>query len=1635
MNKDLDDRLIPNGEYRDAQNISVGKSEEDDIGSLEPIIGNAIDTARSKPDFVARNVGVAAIGSSTVTANSFPDATTTGIQPGMAIIRGGGGAATIYGYIKSAAANVATLVSPLTVEIPDAQLLIYRAGTFSTLDPLLVIGCFADEANDRIITFSTDYNDTTNTSAPVYAPSEGAGSNHFIKVNGTIVVSGNFLNFSQNAFITGISLIENLLFWTDNRNQPRKINLELADNSYYDTENSISVAKYNPYEAITLLKKTTETGATSATNIITLASQNTAIKQGMKVVSTDITGGIVIQPSQYLYVTAIANTAPWTVTLNVAPAAAIISTDELTFIDTTMTGEDISPYFNGVEMPGVSNWPGDPDYLQDRFVRFSYRFQFDDGEYSIMAPFTQIAYIPEQKGYFLGSGGATPTPKDEEDAYRSTVVEFMENGVQNVELIIPLPDTGANINSKINYKINNIDILYKESDALAVKVIDTIQASALSGTDTTYTYQYQSRKPYKVLPTAQTTRVYDVVPVRAFSQETAGNRIIYGNFQDKHTSPESLDYNVGVGNKATTTDITNWAEYPNSSLKQNRNYQVGFILADKWGRQSTVVLSNLDEGRTDGIFFGGSTIYVPYDSSTSDIRNWFGDALKVLVNQPIGATTKNFPAGIPGLYATPTAESGYNSFSVTAPPIIVSDTSYTFTLGATYTAVPVIGDYLRGQYIDYVEVINTQPPSSTTASTSSDGGGNGLFLSTLNTDIQVGMVVTGFSGGQGSRVVTQVATPNPNSIIVINQSVNFLSSDVLTFTGSSYTVTTTGRVNESYLQTKLTGPDRKFAYTLNNPLGWYSYKVVVRQQEQDYYNVYLPGILNGYPDQTGTPPPFPTDEDGQTANIVLINDNINKIPRDLSEVGPEQKQFRSSVQLSPRVENNTTTTNSQYYPGVKTDTAVNIGTSNDSNMNFDDLGVNGKLNFYQIDTKPLIGRLSTANPIGVTTVGMRPYLAIYETEPTESLLDIFWETTQVGLIADLNSSVAVDFSGPIGFEPIVWVGTEALSNPSPLTNLVYPINSSAATLPATKATTFSVSSSSFDGLSTNNRTAEFTLYQELTAGADQYKYRINTNALFNFTKESSVTDVFTFSVTLTSWNFSTNAPLDPALFPPTTLTLTYSLGNIIPCFWDGTACYTSFPVVNATVQDTTNIVTRTAVNGSSANNNTDLFYSLDAATVTAGYFSIDSGTGQIDKISTTPIGTYDPVIKVQDAYTGTLGSFGGGTLFKELTQRIIVGPTPANSGIVSRIGFGNICQTRGIWNGVGVKQIIAPINPNTEVFGAWYVADGFVPDEANGRPEFVIPSYAGSGTQTFVPTASNSYSTYYHRLGTSALTQGTIVLSCCVSQQFSDDSDGQTQNNGSTIFRVYHRANSTSAWSFITDINNRAADSTGATLITAPSTMPTGFQNPNTFYRQTNFAFNTVGEYLVTAVSSNTPTGPSVQEDGIMSWVNSDDLYFSSCVVDNGTNFTNTTPLDPTDAGYPALQKYQFAVQGPTDGYRQSTGSSPTLFSQTPYAGYVTEFYTDSTLTEVRVPATPFFYEYKTWTGASPIQPFDGSDSGSAAAISSARFDSTTGIKISSGLTGATTPINPCASSGDAFALDSVNCRNTIVGGLNRTYP
>ena len=75
------------------------------------------------------------------------------------------------------------------------------------------------------------------------------------------LVTGSFLNFSKKNPIYGVNKIDDLLFFTDNRNQPRKVNVELANPTsstlpdHYVREDQISVAKYYPYETPLVLTR------------------------------------------------------------------------------------------------------------------------------------------------------------------------------------------------------------------------------------------------------------------------------------------------------------------------------------------------------------------------------------------------------------------------------------------------------------------------------------------------------------------------------------------------------------------------------------------------------------------------------------------------------------------------------------------------------------------------------------------------------------------------------------------------------------------------------------------------------------------------------------------------------------------------------------------------------------------------------------------------------------------------------------------------------------------------------------------------------------------------------------------------------------------------------------------------------------------------------------------------------------------------------------------------------------------------------------------------------------------------------------------------------------------------------------
>ena len=857
MNKDLDSRLIPNGEYRDAKNIQVSRSQGEDVGALENIFGNAV----------------------AVNGDFATDASAPNIE--------------CIGYVVDESSNF-----------------VYLFFTDYT-DPYLVEGVstYSTTAKNFIYAYNT------------------------LSSQRTKLVEGSFLNFSTNKPIIGVNVLENLLFWTDNRNQPRKINIQSAlDGSVsYSNEDKISVAKYNPYECIELIKPSTQSGALVQVKTTTAAVTNsniiplnnvTSLTNGLGILIgtgaevntfvTEIDGNNIkvnknqtiasgaslsfVRPETTMYdasspslqavataktSAAIGGVSATSVSIsclvgiitngssitgnNIVPGTTVVSYvgSTLTFSigqtnilqGTKLSFGEVNPYFN-------SNFPGDPQYLEDKFVRFSYRFKFADGEYSIIAPFTQAAFIPKQDGYFVDG--------DEKQTTSTSVVDFMENKVDKIDLQISLPTSSNSLTS--DYLITEIDIIYKESDSNTVQVVETIEVSSIAGNSSTYIYEYLSQKPYKTLPSDEIIRVYDKIPVKALGQEVASNRVIYSNFQNKHTPPSFIDYQVGANQKLpydSTSSAKSTVEYPNHNLKQNRNYQVGVVLADRFGRQSTVILSNNTDNTSGG--FGADTVYLPY-SSVNDSIDFLGSSIKTRFNSVFSGVgiDKNENAGIPGLYNGNASDANYN------------------------------------------------------------------------------------------------------------------------------------------------------------PLGWYSYKIVVKQTEQEYYNVYNAGAIKGDPEYTGSVTAInPANQN--ISSIVLINDNINKVPRDLSQVGPQDITFRSSAVLFPRVENTeqafSNTGNKQYLPGRRSfttttvenlfdifdtdDSIVNHPITNDSNPYY---------TFLKGESDPFIAQFVTSQStdqqfgkINVLQSGnvyeKTNNLTILETEPTESRLDIYWETSTSGLISDLNVAI------------------------------------------------------------------------------------------------------------------------------------------------------------------------------------------------------------------------------------------------------------------------------------------------------------------------------------------------------------------------------------------------------------------------------------------------------------------------------------------------------------------------------------------------------------------------------------------------------------------------------------------------------
>ena len=617
MNKDLDERLVPNGQYRDAINVEVSTSESSNVGTVKNILGNKrIESL---------------VGSGFKCVGSIADEKTN----------------KLYWFISS-----------------------YE--------------------KDIILEYDAD-NDVT---SPVLVDLKSGTQKAVLKFFGNI--------------ITGINIIDNLLFWTDNQGEPKKINIDIckAGTPNIDTHTRLSFNN-NSFRGIAVeyvwpakmpdSDTVTNWGAFQENHAPEVNIED-RIKIGRYVSFerrrfVDMLGfefaeliddyGQIMDANNHPVDTSSSSNAPGN--LNSTPNdgyrfegrhyrnGKLLGTKLIEAFDNPngsyfkyQQSESDSDFKVGDVIFAKNKWDNFnqvhvstfididekhitvikpkplkaptvkinykeisqgankiPNLFEEKFPRFSYRYKYRDGEYSAFAPFTQAVFNPQYtKDTTKSQDGSVLYNEDTSYDITEPRNKAMVNSIHSVDLMNFItedtPEDVVEIN--ILYKQENSPIIYsigtvKHTDFEWHASLNYENKDLFSGGVTRYygnfdnsvmsqkdwmpaahggynsgKYKITTENIYAAIPANQLLRPWDNVPRKAKAQEVSGSRIIYGNYLQNYTVVSEPKISVDYSNRKQTVDSFDTKGLP--SIKSQRNYQIGVIYCDEFGRETPVFTSD-----------------------------------------------------------------------------------------------------------------------------------------------------------------------------------------------------------------------------------------------------------------------------------------------------------------------------------------------------------------------------------------------------------------------------------------------------------------------------------------------------------------------------------------------------------------------------------------------------------------------------------------------------------------------------------------------------------------------------------------------------------------------------------------------------------------------------------------------------------------------------------------------------------------------------------------------------------------------------------------------------------------------------------------------------------------------------------
>ena len=583
MNKDADERTIPNGEYRDALNIQVVTSDGSDVGTMQTLLGNTkinADLFTATLSSRAKCVGSVAdeknnkiyyfISDDIEYTDYIFEYTVGGSAVVIAVDKYRVDVTTSlnYGGSNNRIFAISSQGQPSSNNVTNVRPGMNVVGNFGNPNSPTFIGSF-DQV--RVISMkliaSGDWeivmDDFSN-------PSIFTGGN-LSSIAGTnlSLESNRVLNFTN--LVTGINIIDETIYWTDGDTEPKKININnlqtdssglyhtrfLVKDNYgvliqttpankidfrlnpdYLKEEHITVIKKSPLHPPTLLfSKTSDfrfangvasTLTSSTINYFVDSNGDTLEIGSVKTISFPSLPDYKVGDKILLR-----RDNDFAITLELTDYELVV---ELLEYDNSTGEAKVKISFMSNDLPGnafgtnevfFSMLQQEKPLYEFKFPRFAYRYKYQDEQYSPYSPFSEPAFLP---GEFLYK------PKD---GYNIGMV----NTLRSVYVMDFLPDQDT-----LPKDVVCVDIVYKESNSNNVYIIQTIEygddewlaeGSAINTDNSGFSRTkgallITSEMVKAAVASNQLLRPWDNVPRTAKAQDMVGNRIVYANYKQNY---------------------------------------------------------------------------------------------------------------------------------------------------------------------------------------------------------------------------------------------------------------------------------------------------------------------------------------------------------------------------------------------------------------------------------------------------------------------------------------------------------------------------------------------------------------------------------------------------------------------------------------------------------------------------------------------------------------------------------------------------------------------------------------------------------------------------------------------------------------------------------------------------------------------------------------------------------------------------------------------------------------------------------------------------------------------------------------------------------------------------------------------